>query len=251
MRMKFELEKKPAIFLTLTYDDVFIPSTNNGVATLDKKHLQDFIKRFRYFVGLKGLKYFACGEYGSRTSRPHYHIALFGIDLLNLETYAKHDGLSSTLVDKAWKFGHNQVSVLLLDRIVYVTKYLDKQYSDAYNKIIFRGAVRPFSLISKGVGLGLYDYLRPFIARCKFDVKYSDGSVATIPPYFINRYRAELNQDELVAYNKKLAEASAKSSDIRLRGLNLNSFDEIIAYRTQRERERSQRAYFKKVTGSM
>lgn len=58
-------------FLTLTYSDDKVPS--NG--SLEPSHLRDFIKRLRH---LQKFRYFAVGEYGGKTFRPHYHLALFG-----------------------------------------------------------------------------------------------------------------------------------------------------------------------------
>lgn len=61
-------------FLTLTYGDDKLPEGG----TLEPAHLRDFIKRLRYFCDPVKLRYFAVGEYGGQTFRPHYHAALFG-----------------------------------------------------------------------------------------------------------------------------------------------------------------------------
>lgn len=79
-----------SVFLTLTYDDDHVPYTNCGHLTLRKKDLQLFFKRLRESLyrdlvasnpslpssvlrSRVKLKYFACGEYGDHTFRPHYH----------------------------------------------------------------------------------------------------------------------------------------------------------------------------------
>ena len=62
-------------FITLTYNDENLPL--NG--SLDLKHFQDFMKRLRKKVSVP-IRYFHCGEYGSRLQRPHYHLLLFGLD---------------------------------------------------------------------------------------------------------------------------------------------------------------------------
>jgi hypothetical protein len=61
-------------FATLTYTDV--PVSQQGHPTLVKAHLQKWLKRMRKQVPLRT---FACGEYGGRFDRPHYHAILFGI----------------------------------------------------------------------------------------------------------------------------------------------------------------------------
>jgi len=73
-------------FITLTYSDDYLPRDGS----LNVKHFQDFMKRFRrrvtdpddrYFVSEDfKLRYFHCGEYGSATFRPHYHAIVFGYD---------------------------------------------------------------------------------------------------------------------------------------------------------------------------
>jgi hypothetical protein len=66
---------KSSCFITLTYDQV--PLSPNGLPTLLKRDYQTFFKRLRKLAphkkGKKRLKYFACGEYGTKTARPHYH----------------------------------------------------------------------------------------------------------------------------------------------------------------------------------
>ena len=70
----------PPVFVTLTYDDAFLPS--DGV---NKKHLQNFIKRFRenwcrmYNADRLDLRYFAVSEYGTKYGRPHYHLLFWNV----------------------------------------------------------------------------------------------------------------------------------------------------------------------------
>ena len=64
-----------AVFVTLTYNDESLPINQKGYPTLRKKHLQDFFKRLRINLDRdyhhRKIKYFACGEYGDCTGRPH------------------------------------------------------------------------------------------------------------------------------------------------------------------------------------
>lgn len=59
-------------FVSPTYDQEHLPPHGS----LDKSDLQKFFKRLRK----KGVnfRYFACGEYGEKKGRPHYHIVMFG-----------------------------------------------------------------------------------------------------------------------------------------------------------------------------
>ena len=80
---------KKGLFVTLTYDQDHVPingDPDTGEAfgySLDKKDLQDFMKRLRRKFDGTGekpmvqIRFFASGEYGPTTRRPHYHCTLF------------------------------------------------------------------------------------------------------------------------------------------------------------------------------
>ena len=76
-----------ALFVTLTYDDEHVPEHYS----LKRKHLTDFFKRLRYFLGGRQIKYYAAGEYGERFHRPHYHAIIFDLSHADEE-----------IVQKAW-----------------------------------------------------------------------------------------------------------------------------------------------------
>lgn len=62
-------------FLTLTYDDDHLPKGG----TLVPSDLQKYWKRLRKAIYPVRIRYFACGEYGDESWRPHYHAAVFGL----------------------------------------------------------------------------------------------------------------------------------------------------------------------------
>lgn len=59
-------------FWTMTYDQEHLP-----VQGVQKRDLQLFFKKLRLVVGK--FRYYAVGEYGENTQRPHYHVVLFGV----------------------------------------------------------------------------------------------------------------------------------------------------------------------------
>ena len=78
-------------FLTLTYDDDHLPIGKKGIPTLIKDEVSSFMKRLRTKMkreyGVDGIRFFACGEYGTNGERvlhPHYHIILFNCPLQDL-----------------------------------------------------------------------------------------------------------------------------------------------------------------------
>lgn len=62
-----------ALFVTLTYNDEHLPPDHN----LRPKDLTNFIKRLRKIYAPIKIRYYAVGEYGGTTYRPHYHIVLY------------------------------------------------------------------------------------------------------------------------------------------------------------------------------
>lgn len=64
-------QHKENCFLTLTYAD-------DNQINLEPAHATNFIKRLRGYISPGKIRYYLVGEYGSKTQRPHYHLALFG-----------------------------------------------------------------------------------------------------------------------------------------------------------------------------
>lgn len=79
-------------FVTLTYDDESCPPE------LQPREFQQWMKRFRMSYG-HPVRFFAVGEYGERTDRPHYHAVLFGVSFLERERMVKtwHHGFVHTI----------------------------------------------------------------------------------------------------------------------------------------------------------
>lgn len=118
-RCMFELEDyKPseAWFVTLTYDDDHIMDIGSDIfaGTLLKSDLQLFFKSLRrqikYHGFGNGVRFYACGEYGTTTFRPHYHIILYGLDLLVhdhlnfwVKTKSGYNTWRSPFLEKVWK----------------------------------------------------------------------------------------------------------------------------------------------------
>ena len=116
LHLEMQLHHK-AVFTTLTYSNEHLPPT------LDRKHLGGFVKRLRDRLARsepgRTIRFFGCGEYGTRTKRPHYHALLFGV--------AEHEGKT---VQAAWDFGHTVTEKITPERIAYCAGYTAKKYGD-------------------------------------------------------------------------------------------------------------------------
>lgn len=127
-----------AAFITLTYHPKFYPDSG-----LSKRHFQLFMKRLRKTQDEK-LRYYAVGEYGSKTGRAHYHAILFNFngDLSVLKQAWSLDGEPIGIVD---------CRPVNEARCSYVTKYVIQRV-DHKDKTLNK----PFCLMSRGYGLGAH-----------------------------------------------------------------------------------------------
>lgn len=103
-------------FATMTYSSEFLPYPPQVLP----KDLQLFIKRLRRRLEPRIIRFFACGEYGSRSLRPHYHAVFFGLEC-SLEV--------EKIVLDSWGMGHISVSEITSSRASYVAKYIAKDVS--------------------------------------------------------------------------------------------------------------------------
>lgn len=109
-------------FVTLTYSRAHI----RGDWSLDPIHLRNFLKRIRYFIAPRKLRFFAVGEYGEDNLRPHYHVSLFG-----MSPYTRHNGvLFADLVSKAWPYGFSSCYEFNEATAQYTCGYITKKLRD-------------------------------------------------------------------------------------------------------------------------
>jgi len=73
-------------FVTLTYGPEQLPLVN-GVPTLVPHHVSTWVKRIRSLLPEMAIRFYAVGEYGDKSGRPHYHVALFGAGQAELPFY--------------------------------------------------------------------------------------------------------------------------------------------------------------------
>lgn len=121
-------------FATLTYDDENLPKAPSGVATLKPPDLRDFLKRLRSHYATVGRKFrfYAVGEYGDGSMRPHYHLALFNVPncCYGMSVYSRFRLRCCPvceLVRKVWGKGHIYLGSLERDSAGYVAGYITKK----------------------------------------------------------------------------------------------------------------------------
>lgn len=158
-------------FLTLTYADQNLPY--GTVPTLSKRDVQLFNKRAR-----KGrpFRFFAVGEYGEQTARPHYHLITFGW-LPKFTSQVTARTWQSSEVDEAWGLGNATVGQVSAASAAYVAGYVQKKLHCKD----YVGRAPTFSLMSQGIGKRWYEQY-----SSDLDKGYivSEGRKVRIPRYY-------------------------------------------------------------------
>ncbi|QXP07847.1 MAG: replication initiator protein [Arizlama microvirus] len=150
------LEWDSSIFVTLTYNDENIPLTEGELndfdphnQTLKKSDLQKFFKRLRHNLGNRKIKYFATGDYGEKTFRPHYHLIIFGMS-------NKREDLD--IIKSSWplcnwaNLGQSPFGTVTKQSIQYCVAYIEKIITGKWGPYEYNQKETPFHIMSKGMG---------------------------------------------------------------------------------------------------
>lgn len=221
-------------FVTLTYSQENVPWYG-----LDLDDLQRFLKRLRK---RSPLRYFAAGEYGPSTNRPHFHLALFGVDL---EERQEH----SAILDEVWPLGFNTCSEFTPGRARYIAGYAVKKQqgprSEAELVCNFETGElvtrrREFCVMSRRPGIG-----RLFFDRYRSDflrgyVVDRGGVRRRLPRYYKTLLRQD--PDYVVREEERTAEYLASLPDLtwqedlrRLDAAEANHIGRVGTYGTLRK----------------
>lgn len=193
-------------FVTLTYNTKHIPITNKGFKTLRKTDLQSFFKRLRYYEkeiryttdsrNNCPIRYYACGEYGSKHYRPHYHIILFNASIEAIEKAWTIDG------KPIGEIYHGYVSEA---SVGYCLKYINKPSKIPLHKNDDRQ--KEFALMSKKLG---DNYINKRTKKWhtqnladNYYLPLQDGKKASIPRYYKDKLYAK-EQRQAIGHLKKI-----------------------------------------------
>jgi len=181
-------------FVTLTYADEHLPEDGS----LSLRALQLFNKRLRKSLGDRAVRYFACGEYGDQTWRPHYHLILFGHQFPDLTAWSKsptgHVLHRSENLERLWPFGHSLVGHVTHQSAAYVARYTLKKItgepaSTYYVRPhpvtgIFYRVVPEFAVMSRRPGIG-GDWFNKYASDCfPSDFVIVDGQKHPVPRFY-------------------------------------------------------------------
>lgn len=231
-------------FLTLTYDPEHLPPLKECVnvetgeifmwpslVTDDLKRFMDALRDYyEYHYNWTGIRFYACGEYGSEGGRPHFHILAFNLpplpDLKYWFTTDQHEKVfhSDILQNKIWKKGICSVGELTWNSCAYVARYVVKKQKGTTKGLVdlcgnlVSGLVPEFTRMSRmpGIAWKYYDEHKNEFYMTDEIVLSVRGKVRTIKPprYFDKMYDLE-NVDPFVMREIKERRADRAKESMR------------------------------------
>jgi len=202
-----------ALFVTLTYDTNYVPLTKSGYMSLNKRHIQLYMKRLRKLSNRK-LKYYVCGEYGGKRSRPHYHMIIFNAD--------------ADKVEHAWSqykaglgyvpFGSIFIGEVNEASIGYTLKYMQKPGKIPMHRNDDR--IKEFSLMSKGLGANyITDNMSSWHKSDLLNRMYvpmKEGKKIAMPRYYKDKIYSETQKLLINNHLKLIITEQNQETDLKL-----------------------------------
>lgn len=189
-----------SLFITLTYAGPHLV-WRSGVPQLCKNDLQKFFKRVRK-AGYR-LRYFAVGEYGSHTFRPHYHILLFGY-------------VPEQAIRKAWNKGIVHIGKVSFESTAYCLKYV----VNSKGRFMRSGRTAPFCTMSRKPGLGANYLTKAMIEWHKSGRKnymLVDGQKVHLPRYYKGKIFSKIDHVRIAVRDGRAAIESLRKKLFKLK----------------------------------
>lgn len=197
-RLHYEAKKHyGSKFVTLTYSDNNL-TWDHGHPQLVKRDLRLWFKRVRK-LGYK-FRYYAVGEYGSKSFRPHYHVIVFGDvpEQVLRQAWSKCNRRTGNY----YPIGHVHVGQVNSASIMYCLGYIvnGKSWKMAHRR------VAPFSLMSRRPGLGANYLTKAMIDWHRSDRKnyvIIDGQKKHLPRYYKTKIFSKIDLVRIAVRDQK------------------------------------------------
>lgn len=211
-------------FITLTYNEDSVRHSSyidddgviNDILTLDKRDLQLFFKNLRIKLVRKKqrevesginrdwtpeIRYYACGEYGSQTARPHYHFIGFGLHLDDLQ-YSKEfsrNGFpvyTSKFLTETWGYGNVIVGSVTYESCAYVSRYIMKKQKGEGSIVYEKYNIAPeFTVMSRRPGIAFQDFQENHFDYYPRDSIVLPGGKTCTPPRYFDSLMSEIDEE--------------------------------------------------------
>lgn len=164
-------------FITLTYDQEhikWVTGVNRETGEIEQvttlvpedlaKFMKDLRRYYEYHYNHKGIRFYACGEYGSNTYRAHFHLIVFNLPIFDkTKFFINKTGeqiYQSETIQQIWGKGQITVGDVTWNSAAYVARYVMKKIKgkdakDTYKKL---GIVPEFVRMSRKPGIAWQYY---------------------------------------------------------------------------------------------
>lgn len=211
-------------FVTLTYsEENLLPLYDYCVSrktgdvgvypSLRKEDMAKFMKDLRsaldYHYGVSNVRFYGCGEYGSKGGRPHMHLLLFNCPLPDVRVVTNIKGekyMQSDFLEKVWKKGFVHIGEVTWDSASYVARYMlkkskgtsEKEYLMYCSSLGASPQINEFTNGSRkpGIGFGFFDDNKEAIY--KYDQVLLPNGFVCKPNKYYDRLFDKLDADRLV-----------------------------------------------------
>lgn len=223
-------------FLTLTYNPEHLPykqTVDKETGELKegnplvKKHIVDFVKRLRYYYDKERpgekIRFYACGEYGTKYGRPHYHMAIFNYDSTcwgDIKLRGNnHQGdalWSSEKLEQIWGKGFVTIGDLTPQSAAYIARYMLKKQKGKEKKYYYEkeGIIQEYTTMSRmpGIGLDWYEQHKEeiWLRDCIYVPQRNKAPLKIKVPRYYNKQLEKEDEEKL----KRIKEARKKSAEL-------------------------------------
>lgn len=249
-RMMLEAEYHMSnYFVTLTYDPVHVPLSSfldyeTGEVlpsqTLRKTDLQAFFKRLRRrqeYYHDNQIRYYAAGEYGDETHRPHYHAIIFGLVLDDLEPLKKsrlgYQYYRSKTLEAVWPYGMVTVGVVSWQDCAYVARYCTKKLGGDYKAFYETFGLEPeFAIMSRKPGIGnqyFQDHADEIYKMDEIFLRLTDGGKKVKPPHYYDTLYAQIDEAQLEVCKERRQRYAESAERLQRRSSGLTDDERLQA----------------------
>lgn len=206
------LISKKACFITLTYNSGHLHPS--GDLKFCKRDFVLFMKRLRKKFG-SGIRFFHCGEYGSKFQRPHHHAIIFGLDFLDdlhkvpvKRTSLGHVLYRSEWLDSLWsdKFGSPigfaSVGTCTFESVAYVARYITKKINGDEAFDHYYGRCPEYITMSRDPGIG-HDWALLYPEMYNYDQIVIKNGIKCKPPRYYDRIYDDIAPDLMEEVHEK------------------------------------------------
>ena len=245
-RMEMELPyHENAWFLTITYNDENIPyrgtwDTYTGELIIENYSLkyddiQKFWKNLRRYIEYhklgdsKKMMYYAAGEYGGETHRPHYHAIVYDLPIKkdDLKEYKRKQGAiyyNCKWIEKIWNKGYVVLSPATWNAMSYTAGYTTKKIYGKEGKEFYEnlGITPEDCWMSTKPAIGAqYYYDHAAEIYDKDQIMLKNGKICKPPRYFDKLFDLEHSNSKPLndAESKEIEDITQKAESEELKAI--------------------------------